>query len=152
MQMLTSRPNKTNGVIISYTATIYYNYTTKRPWLNEKIIVIKCMIYAGEKMNYKRSKMRCSKGKKLPSSGSTEPVMLKQPFITFSLFQKAQFSAKINERIRLFNMSATPVCEDNPTTLISKCMPQCWLISLKSLRYKSVINPSRIFTYHCHGG
>ena len=69
-----------------------------------------------------------------------------------SLYRPYSFRRKINERIIHFNTTATPLYEDNPTTLISKCMPQCWLISLKSLHYKSAINPSRIFTYHSHGG
>ena len=68
-----------------------------------------------------------------------------------SLYRPYHFRVKLMKELFIL-MRPLRLYKDNPTTLISKCMPQYWLISLKSLHYKSVINPSRIFTYHYHGG
>lgn len=67
-----------------------------------------------------------------------------------SLYRPYNLRRKLMKELFIL-MRPLRLCKDNPTTLISKYMPQYRLISLKSLHYKSVINPSRIFTYHYHG-
>lgn len=147
MQMITSRTNKINDVIISFTATIYYNYKSSVSW--EEMYDI-----CEGKKHYKSSMMRCgSCTAKLKSIfrinwtlwGTNDP----QTAIHYlkSLYRPYHFRRKLMKELFIL-MRPLRLYEDNPTTLISKCMPQYWLISLKSLYYESMINPSRIFTYH----
>lgn len=116
----------------------------------------KCMIYVKSKSstNWAWWDLGVALLSQNPSWRSAEPSSNDHLTVIYylkSLYRPYNFRRKLMKELFIL-MRPLRLYRDNPTTLISKCMPQYWLISLKSLHYKSVINPSRIFTYHCHGG
>lgn len=135
----------------------------QRPYIT---IIPKSSVSGGECMIYVKSKsitnwawwdLGVALQSQNPSWGSAEALSpntndhLAAIHYLKSLYRPYNFRGKLMKELFIL-IRPLRLYKDNPTTLISKCMPQCWLISLKSLHYKSVINPSRIFTYHCHGG
>lgn len=148
MQMITSRANQINDVIISSTAAMYYNYSKEQRDKCEE---------QKEITNWAWWDLGVALQTRNPSLRSTQPLWpstndhLRVIHYLKSLYSPNRFRRKLMKELFIL-MRPLRLYKDNPTTLISKCMPQYWIISLKSLHYKNVINPSRIFTCHCHGG
>ncbi len=107
MQMITSRPNKINDVIISYTATIYYNYTESHALVEENVYE--------EQKHYKVSMMRYGSFAATPKSIfqiSLTTLTNTSDYLTVIYYLSLcaiQFQTEINERIIHFKATDTPL-------------------------------------------